>query len=213
MEGTEKILPKIKKLLALSQSPNEAEATAAAEKAHGLLRDYNLSMTDIEGCGEEKEVRGSVVHSGTRQTTWKRNLLNRVATFNYCAMVYWGNSLGYSWKLFGREANVQASMAMWEYLTETVERMGKKAALKRGVSAASYCDGAVIRLGERLWLLKQAEMQECTALVPLANEAMAALESEHKNLRKTTERHESNKSAAMGYSDAEHISLSAQIGA
>lgn len=49
----ESIANKIKKLLALSQSPNEAEAIAASQKAQELLTRHNLSMADLADSSQE----------------------------------------------------------------------------------------------------------------------------------------------------------------
>lgn len=47
MEMLDKIIDKIQKLLALATSPNEHEASLAAEKAHELLIKHNLDLQEI----------------------------------------------------------------------------------------------------------------------------------------------------------------------
>lgn len=47
------ILEKIRKLLALSESPNEYEAALAAARARALLDKYDLSMDEVEVRAEE----------------------------------------------------------------------------------------------------------------------------------------------------------------
>lgn len=44
----DKLIQKIQKLIALSASPNEAEAALASERVKELLVKYNLSQTDIK---------------------------------------------------------------------------------------------------------------------------------------------------------------------
>ncbi|MCL6753140.1 DUF2786 domain-containing protein [Nostoc sp. CCCryo 231-06] len=44
----EKIADKIRKLFALSQSPNEREASAAAAKAQEMLTRHNLSIASLQ---------------------------------------------------------------------------------------------------------------------------------------------------------------------
>ena len=44
----EKIADKIRKLFALSQSSNEAEASAAAAKAQEMLTRHNLSIASLQ---------------------------------------------------------------------------------------------------------------------------------------------------------------------
>lgn len=43
----EKIVEKIKKLLALSKSPNENEAMAAALKAQALMAKYEIDLSQV----------------------------------------------------------------------------------------------------------------------------------------------------------------------
>lgn len=47
-ENKLKIIEKLQKLLALSQSPNEHEAALAASKAQEMMDEYNLSIIDIK---------------------------------------------------------------------------------------------------------------------------------------------------------------------
>jgi hypothetical protein len=49
------IIKKIKKLLALSESPYPKEAKSALVKAKKLLADHNLSMEDVNAGGEDEE--------------------------------------------------------------------------------------------------------------------------------------------------------------
>ena len=77
--ANEKIQEKIKKLLALSSSPNEAEAALAMEKAHELLKTYNLSLSQISineeddaGIIEETYMESNRLHS------WKLRLVKHI---------------------------------------------------------------------------------------------------------------------------------------
>ena len=62
----ERIIEKVRKLLALSQSDNEHEAAAAAAKAQALLSEYNLSMSDVPA-EETCSMRATRVKARTRQ--------------------------------------------------------------------------------------------------------------------------------------------------
>jgi len=60
----DRIKVKIKKLLALGNSPNENEAAIALEKAQKLLRQYEMSLEDVLDVTEDN-VREVYVHEGS----------------------------------------------------------------------------------------------------------------------------------------------------
>lgn len=212
----EKIVDKIRKLFALSQSPNEAEAASAMQKAHELLKAYNLSMADVSA--EEKPETASQTfktNNKNRNEAWKTRLLHVVARGNYCAMITIRGRDGALWhEVFGREENIAATLAMYEYLEETVRRIS--IAAKDVVENYSYKEfriAMVERLGERLEELKVQEAAEgCTALVVVSDEARKALYAAHSNARASHSNvNRSSDSAEMGRRAAESVSLNRQI--
>ena len=75
---------KIKKLLALSKSPNEHEAQSALAKAQMLMAEHKISMAEVE----DKEKRKANEHSAgitysTRRDPWILRL-SKVISKNYC---------------------------------------------------------------------------------------------------------------------------------
>lgn len=75
---------KIKKLLALSKSPNEHEAQSALAKAQRLMAEHKISMAEVE----DKEKRKAHEHSAgitysTRRDPWILRL-SKVISKNYC---------------------------------------------------------------------------------------------------------------------------------
>lgn len=63
MENNEKIISKIQKLMALGESPNEAEAAAAAEKAQKLMIENGIAAADLADHDASK------IEVGTADTT------------------------------------------------------------------------------------------------------------------------------------------------
>lgn len=63
---------KIKKLLALAESPNEHEAKAALLKAKELMAEHKLSELDVKDVGkkEVKEVLLEGMQASTRHNPW-----------------------------------------------------------------------------------------------------------------------------------------------
>lgn len=213
-EATAKVLDKVKKLLALSESPNEAEAAAAMEKAHALLRAYNLSMADVPS-SNESDIKEYTIEEGSRQDIWRLMLLDGIANSNYCARLrkftWVMGKKEYAWCIFGREANAQTTVAMFEYLSETVARLGRSAGHRRGVSAVQYMKGMSLRLTERLAAMAIKENTETTALVVVSQEAFDAMNKAHPDTRAAHLRYEEDESLRKGYADGEYVSLNRQV--
>ena len=80
---------KIKKLLALAESPNEHEAKAALLKAKELMAEHKLSELDVKDAGkkEVKEVLLEGMQASTRHNPWIIPL-STVIGENYCCKAF-----------------------------------------------------------------------------------------------------------------------------
>lgn len=144
-----KTIERVLKLLALSKDKGatEAEATLALQKAQELMHDANLTMAELEANGQsagEGGVREKTAMENKSPYKWHRDLMNQIAELNsvYCAIRMerrggaryddgdWERKsatetfVGYT--LIGRQANVASTRVMFEYLTATVERLGRE---------------------------------------------------------------------------------------
>ncbi len=70
MEPNQNIIEKIQKLLALSKSPNENEASTALRMAMDMLSKHNLSMSEINVEKKESVEHEEVKFTGKRFSTW-----------------------------------------------------------------------------------------------------------------------------------------------
>lgn len=121
------VLTRIQKLLALSQSPNEHEAAAAAAKAQELLFKYNLSMMDVQTGDKKRPVierynRRTVVLGKKREVlNWRRDLLRSLARLNFCRTV---DVIGAEYtNLIGEDHNIEVVLNLYDYLFATIERL------------------------------------------------------------------------------------------
>ena len=114
--GIDKIRDKIRKLFALSKSPNENEATTAMEKAVRLMDEYNLSENQ---CLYERHL----VKATKRLSRW-RNLLSNTVAWLYCCQVYLYPSTG-ELLFFGEALEVFMATEMYRYLSKRIDRMVK----------------------------------------------------------------------------------------
>lgn len=183
----EKIVDKIRKLLALSTSSNEHEAALALENANKLLLKYNLEMSDIdEQVNLNNVIEDTVAESG-RIMSWKINLMTSLMDLNNCRIIIHSVVRGEKKiKAIGRKCNIEVSMAMYDYVLQTMER---KLRSERAIDKFSF------RLGfSRAIQRKVAEILEnrnkvdidprCTALVVQEKALVRSfMRDNYKNLR------------------------------
>lgn len=122
---SEKIADKIRKLLALAKSPNEAEAMAAMDKAQELMAAYGVSVDTVETEGQAGDADPVVSEefdpNGT--PTWKGLLLVGLGEAYSCE-VY---KSGKTYVVIGKPHRVAILKSFFEYLTATVDRTAKEA--------------------------------------------------------------------------------------
>lgn len=146
-KATDEILAKVKKLMALGESPSEAEAASALEKARMLLARYGLSISDVEA--KETEVVEGVLLEKRRLRAWESHLVWVVtrATFTQALHVTRGDTSQVL--IIGREVNTAAAAELFKYLHLTVLKLGR-AHGKEVYHLDSFKVGVVERIGERL---------------------------------------------------------------
>lgn len=162
-----RVLDKIRKLLALSTSPNEHEAASAAEKVQVLLAEYNLTLADVGGGAQAGE---EVVQSESPETDsrpWRRRIGTGVARMYFCGYFFTyrkeyipsrkiGGYIRYDKHTFlGLEHNAVVARAMFEYLIATIERLSKSGssgmpAKERSSYVTSFQHMASLRLAKRI---------------------------------------------------------------
>lgn len=179
------IVDKIRKVLALSNSPNENEAAAAAEKVQTMLAEYNLSLSDIKDEDDSAD-ESIVIDSGdvTTALPWRRPLALAVAKMYFCDYFYTtvpytktndgAGNVKYSKQasdihnFVGAVHNVAVARVMFMYLNETIDRLAKEGALKvppkerspyrttfRGTCAQRVC----YRIAQRMEAGKRGEIK------------------------------------------------------
>lgn len=137
----QRMIDKIRKVVALSTSPNEAEAAAAAEKAQAMLAEYNLSMSDLNT--DQKDEDLVIIEDDdakTESVPWRRRIASGVAKLYFCTYFYTfvkevapTRGCGYirsdKHTFIGEQHNVAVAKMMFKYLGDAVERLSGEAAL------------------------------------------------------------------------------------
>ncbi|MCR4733992.1 MAG: DUF2786 domain-containing protein [Treponema sp.] len=206
MDELESVKRRVKKLLALSKSPNENEAASALRKANVLMAGYKLTAEQFSEYTKAK-VKGT-----KRFIRWRVVLANAVenlyATYHYTD--HEGNIV-----FIGEELDVFMSTEMYKYLVKTIDRMAKQNIRKNAKYKyrQSYRAGIASRLYDRMYELGQQcswrnpkELKAQKKQIAEFVEKQVAIETSKKKFEKA------NQTAfSKGNNDANGINLSRQM--
>jgi len=162
----EQIVEKVQKLLRLSKSDNEHEASLAMANANKLLLKYNLEMSDVDEI-DINEILEETVMSGKRMISWKLLLLNAIMDLNNCTIITHNRIRGEkSVKAIGKKQNIAISMSMFDYVCKTMDRKlkhfsGDAFAFRMGFTSAIQQKVREIIQSRKT----DVQMSDCTALV------------------------------------------------
>ena len=153
-----KVLDKIKKLLALSKSPNEHEARAAMLKAQELMAKYGMSV--------EESVETEVTYTSTIAETFGnaafRAPLGSIIAKNFrCEVFLSAGSIAF----YGHSEDVPICKEVFEYAYRTIKKLGTKRyneAKKAGYETRGFYTQYQTAF---LIALKNAFEKQCTALM------------------------------------------------
>lgn len=180
-----KVIARLKKMLHLAAhgSANEGEANNAAEIAQRIMLENNISMAQVDAHSDAPEgsQRKKTVDEGNAKYAFQRDLMAACADVNFVFQeVRWDykgtykKAIGYT--LIGREANVVAAKLLFEYLSQTIDRLGLEYVggderLQYGIPANSFKEGCSARIGERLRERHRANLAEQARKAREANAA------------------------------------------
>ena len=175
------LVEKLRKVMALMDSPNEGEAQAAAAHLARLLEKHNLEVADLEAEGQDKapvevadqaDISNNPLNDST--VAWKCDLARAVAEHFYCyADVPYGD---YRVRFIGRRENLDSLHLLYEWFIKQIKRLAKE---ERRVHLETtgedipgirwqiaFADGCIRRLGERLFEERERHAtKESTGLV------------------------------------------------
>jgi SprT-like family/Protein of unknown function (DUF2786) len=146
------LLGKIKKLLALSESPNENEAYAAAQKVQALMSAHGLEQADLNtvevGSELDEPLANELIESmGQRVTGWKFSLLGAICRANYCRCLGGGS---YGIRALGRRTHVEICRSYYQYFVQVVETEAKQHKGKGKIYLNRFREAMVNTIEERL---------------------------------------------------------------
>lgn len=224
----EKILDKVRKLMALAEgSTFEGETATALARARDLLAKYNLSMSDVEreAYNEESPIH---VHIDVQDGYWQAKLGLVIAGFTNTVCYLGGGRGRKRIYIMGMEHEVEVGKYMFVHIARQIdkmmrkyrrelrderERMGYERQNARETShhTRGYVLGIIARLKERLdERLAQESDNTCTALVLHKHPKVIAFE-DSLGIRRRRERGGSNAAYEQGKRDGNKITINQGI--
>lgn len=203
------IKSKIKKLLALSKSPNENEAALALKKATELMAQYKINESEFSGYTMKS------VKATKRYVEWRAIVANAVE--NLYATYHYRNVNTGEFIFYGEELDVFMSTEMFSYLIKTIDRMASQNIRKNAKYhfRQSYRSGLASRLYDRMEELGQNCSWRNPEELAKAKQEICDYVNNSKELSySTTKTGRMNiKAWCRGKNDADGISLSRQMNA
>ena len=155
MSNREHIVDKVRKLLALSESPNENEALSAAEKAQALILEHQITNSELEIAGGHL----FVARCKSNPRLWRRPIGMHLSKMYMC--LYFVTLIARDGKrydmhnFFGPRQSVIVTKEMFKYLINSVARLARDAAksVPEGERAAyrrSFQSSCAIRICLRI---------------------------------------------------------------
>ena len=120
----QKIINKIKKLFALSSSPNENEAVSALDKARALLAEYSLDASEI-GI-KASNVFEEEIPIDSELADWQLKLIACITASTYTEALVESEENKRIIKIIGRKANAASARYLYEYLDSALRKTGDK---------------------------------------------------------------------------------------
>jgi hypothetical protein len=155
MTQHEKIVDRIRKLLALAESANVNEAAAAMSQAQRLMTEHQISEADLEEPGIEIGQEILFDDGKTRVPNWRKRLALDIAQANTCAILMHRDKKR-RWRIdiVGAAMNVEVVKFLFAYCCSEIERLAaqeSKRLARPGRSwLTSFRFGAAYSIGKRI---------------------------------------------------------------
>lgn len=172
---SERILDKLRKILALTESPVEHEAAAAMATLQRLLTDHNLAMSDVETrtVTAKPQIREEGPDLGKAAFEWKLSLAEVMAEHYFCYALVNRHKKGV--KFVGRPDNVESCQMLYLWVIDQIKRIASSERYVWMEENGEHMDplrwqlnfgmGVVSRFGVRLQTIREAQASKVTAMV------------------------------------------------
>lgn len=216
-----KIIDRINKLIALSQSPNANEAESAAQAAAELMQQYDVSLSQLEA-GKLEDTLGEIgTTEGSERTQlfpWEKTLAMIIANhFNcisYRTRINTSRGYYYTYRhamnFVGHESNRVTANLMYEWLRSAIYKKARHYS-KQIAMQNSFAYGCVKALQAKYWNDKETHEANDNSLM-VVDQVQQWMDS-HMNLKSGKSRAVSTYSGAVasGMQAGKDLSLNRQF--
>jgi hypothetical protein len=126
-DATDRIVSRIRKLLALGRSPNQHEAALAMERASELLAKFNLDETSL---GRERTFFRRCIGPTLARREEHHNMLATILDEHFFVKLIWvpsyvalADSRGIRMEIIGTRQNLDVAEYVHDYLSQTIEQI------------------------------------------------------------------------------------------
>lgn len=170
----DRIISKLRKILALTESPEENEAASAAAMLQRFLVEHNLSISDLEQKGAKAAaITEGAIDLGKAAFNWKLDLAEEIAEHYFCVGIISRRRKTVTFA--GRPDNVESLKMLYTWVIDQIKRLAKDERRAHQAESGEHIDplrwqvnfgrGAVNRLMDRLSKAKRDLDASTTALV------------------------------------------------
>jgi len=177
MSQNEKVIARIKKMLAISSDERapEGERDAALRAVHATLAKHNLDMGCVVGSGI-KETRLEAECKITNHA-WARGAIKSIGQLFFCEYFYIAHrdSQQITHVFVGLESNVATAKEMSSYIIKSIEREARSATKQAGAAGKyhrDFCKGAADQI---CWRIQNIKAQNITPEQTAEASAVTAL--------------------------------------
>jgi len=195
----EKIANRIQALLnkTVDNGCSEEEAMAAAEMVGKLMKEYDLSMTEIEF--KDENFITHIIATESRIAAHIHTLVSAIAYFTD-TKVWFNRGAVIEYSFFGSEKDTQIADYIYHLICNAIKSeiakykkssTYKASSINGKTKTTSFAIGMVNRLDARLRDMKNnvvVEMSDCTAIVPINKMAIVTEQFAKLNMRLRTQK-------------------------
>ncbi len=182
---TEKIVDRIRKLLALAQHPatNVEEAALAMGRAQELLFQHKLDMAQIEiDTGEHEEISTmNFDGEGKNVQGWKAQVLNSLAYGCYCRCIHMQSARNIHGEkiarhaVIGKPSDMQTVAYLYQYVCAEIDRLTEEHAPDSG---KAYRNSFRLGASTAIWVRMQQKRREQDKANPSNETALVVLRND-----------------------------------
>jgi hypothetical protein len=185
----ENIIDRIRKLFALgdrNKNPNEGEVKTALSMVSKLMKEYNLSLSEIDLEKQKDTIGKEYTEEQNRFAFWERKLAKLVGKLFDCSIIVYGTYSGNrKWIFVGFIDDAKLSTQCYKYLDDTIRIMANIHAKNKLDFYAGITDRLKERIDEEIKLRTPEEAVKCTAIVCCKNKLINTWKE--KNMKLSTE--------------------------